>query len=230
MAEFLDEIVYLWNRVDDSLDAGFNISDDVDYIFKRLELHKDYINRISDPVSRNLNFDDYKEALIISISKRKMLNYRLDYRSRYLDLYSNFAKDNRSYLNSISIESFRTMILLNGAWLLGNLTVLSGQFERSASEAYLAAKIGSVFALLSLGSLAIGQIILFQYGDRVSSVVATTVGIGKPWSRVKAIPRYLRINYSKKRALANAFIYGSIGIFALGAAICAIILLFSLPA
>lgn len=130
-------------------------------------------------------------------------------------------------LANLSLEALRAMIIVNGAAIIASLAVLSGQVSDPTDAAIRVAKVTVVCSVVSLMMMGLGHAIIWLRGSELAGRIRATLIGNVRHSRLIAIWRYTRRHGSGLINLANALIFGSIGVFGLSAIVSALILAFS---
>lgn len=141
--------------------------------------------------------------------------------------WSKWSESSTQHFSSVSLEALRSVLLLNGAAIIADLAVLTGQIDDPRSGAVFAAKITTLTSVVSMIMMATGHALLWDRMSYVLGRVRSAI-IGTPrHRRVYAVGRYLGRHLDPVTRVANALIYGSIIVFAGSALVCALILAFS---
>jgi hypothetical protein len=199
--------------------------------------------------ARLANLEFYIEFQRARIFERKEYDQRYDWQTDWLnakhvhDLNTDFVRNRRSLnedtktmwmewhqrtlkgMMDLSLETLKSMVILNGAAMLASLTVLSGQISSATQGAKIAAKCTMLFAILSITMLAVGHMIIFARSNDVQARVRGVLFGSVRHHKLYAISRYVRRYLDRYAAIGNALIYGSVVVFALGSGIAAIVLI-----
>jgi hypothetical protein len=131
----------------------------------------------------------------------------------------------KAYIGDISLEALRSLVLVNGAAILGALALISSSSVPSTLD--VAAKILVGFCVVSLLAGVSGYLTIFLYVD--SGTVNIEKFLIRPikHKRLNSLFRYNRRYFWPGQWLGNVLVYASIGCFAVGAGISAVVLIFT---
>ena len=139
--------------------------------------------------------------------------------------WSEHAKEQQGYINAVAVEGLKAIIIIHGALALASLAVLTGQVASPHGSVLFAAQVGLLAAVLGMGMAAVGQILLFHFQGESIGRIQSVMGAPHSLRRLYALGRHFRRFIRPKLILVNGLIYGSVGVFILGAVTAAIILL-----
>lgn len=216
-----------WSYLLESWRRGWAADSDLDALEGTIEFHRDRVfekrehDGIYDYELDWVQANSFHEAKIDFVRNRKSFNDDL---KRF---WSEWENRSHLHISNVSLESLRSMVLVNGAAIVAALAVISGQVGNPWPPAVLVAKITIFTSVLSLLMMATGHAILVErVGDIAGRVRSVLVGNARH-GRLYALHRYLRRYFNRAGTWATALIYGSISVFGISAMISACILLFS---
>ncbi|MGR9441714.1 hypothetical protein [Rhizobium leguminosarum] len=183
-------------------------------IFEKRELAPDYNWAL-----------DWLRAKAIHDANIDFVNNRRAHIDDVKKMWSDWCANTEKGMLSLSIEVLKSMVLLNGAAILASLAVLSGQISSPTHGAMIAAKCTILFSVVSLIMLAIGHGVMFLRAVEVQAKVRGALLGNTNHSKLYAIGRYLGRHLNPIIDVGNALIFGSVGVFALGSFIGAIVLI-----
>lgn len=214
-----------WENVLKLWEGGWHAESKVERIESYLEFHR---TRIFDGNSADKAYDwetDWLRAATYHDHQRDFVLNRRKHNEDLKAMWSEWHERASQNMSGLSFEALRGMILVDGAAILACLTLLSGQIEHPNKSAIIAAKVMLLLSIVSLLMMVAGHSIAFlRANDVVNRVRGTLVGFSRH-KKLYAVSRYLRRYFDRTLEIGNALVFGSIFVFALGAAISAIILI-----
>lgn len=215
-----------WAGILDMWRAGWHSESAIERLETYLEYHRQIIFEKDEAKGPYDWRGDWVAAVQYHDNQQDFVRNRRAYNDGLRSMWTEWLERNYAGMANLSIESLRSMVLIDGASILACLTLLSGQIAKPNPDAVLAAKVMLFCSILSLVLLALGHLIGFMRMSDVASRVRGVIVGHVRHRRLYAISRYVGRHLDRALVLSNALIYGSIFVFAASALISAFILIF----
>lgn len=152
------------------------------------------------------------------------LDWHRESREKLVSFWAENAADNFKYVRELSLNGFKTIVLLHGAVALGSFNLLAQKHTTISASTILAAKLGLFFAVVGIISAGLGQLVSFHALSGLFGTIQGKLATVPRWSKIRAFGKYTQ-KFQPLLRVATYLIYGSIFWFCLYSIILFLVLI-----
>ncbi len=212
----LAEVKYLWNPILKDAKAGSDVEFHISQVSQTIEQFETALNSGKLPPDYDWTTDIEKAHKYHDFYVSWVRSARADLEKWYA-FWNDRLQTTQKFSLQLAQEGLKYILLLHGATAIACLNAIT---TNPKTEYKLALLTGMFGAVVGIGLLVIGQIILLNVTWSQNNRISGKLLLRKQWIRLRAISRWIHAKHARILILADIFIYGSIVWFGLYVLVC----------